>query len=162
MDSCEQTLESSLLKQIDRLRNLSQIDILTDWQIYFGVASVNTDFSQWELVSLTEQRRVVWERGRQEVWLGQQIVIPSHLNGYPLASLSCRLALTWWAEIAQVFVDGVLVQEGDLFDHSPRILLTPSAVPGRSVDVRLRLVSPIHDIGALMRSDKSRTWLVGG
>jgi alpha-mannosidase len=152
MDSCEQTVVSSLLTKIDRLRNLSQIDILTDWRIYIGAAPVNADLSQWELVSLTEKRTVVWERGRQEVWFGQRLVIPTQLQGYPVASLSCRLALTWWAEIAQVFVDGVLVQEGDLFDHSPRILLTPAAVPGTSVDVRLRLISPGHDIGALMRS----------
>ncbi len=152
MDSCEQTVEASLLKAIDRLRNLSQIDILTDWRIYIGSAPIDTDLSQWELVSLNEKRTISWARGRQEIWLGQQLVIPPHIQGYPVAGLTCRLALTWWADAAQVFVDGVLVQEGDLFDHSPRILLTPAAVPGTLIDVRLRLVSPGHDFGALMRS----------
>jgi alpha-mannosidase len=152
MDSCEQTLRASLLKAIDRLRNLSQIDILTDWRIYIGSAPIDADLSQWELVNLTEKHTVAWARGRQEVWFGQRLVIPAQLQGYPVIGLSCRLALTWWAEVAQVFVDGVLVQEGDLFEHSPRILLTPVAVPGTAVDVRLRLVSPAHDIGALMRS----------
>jgi alpha-mannosidase len=160
MDSCNQPLGASLLTALvglaslkeNRLRNLSQIDILTDWRIYIGAAPIDADLSQWDLVSLTEKRTVVWERGRQEVWFGQRLVIPHQLQGYPVASLSCRLALTWWAESAQVFVDGVLVQEGDLFDHSPRVLLTPAAVPGMAVDVRLRLVSPGHDLGALMRS----------
>ncbi len=135
-----------------RLRDLSQVVILTDWWICREGGSITADLSQWERVSLNEKGQIVWERGRQEIWLGQKLAIPTQLSGYPLTGLSCRLALTWWAEVAEVFVDGVLVQEGDLFDHSPRILLTPTLVPGTAVDVRLRLVSPAHDIGALMRS----------
>jgi alpha-mannosidase len=80
------------------------------------------------------------------------VVMPIDLHGYPVTSLSCRLAFTWWAEIAQVFVDGQLVQEGDLFDHSPRVVLMSAVVPGTAVDVRLRMISPGHDLGALMRS----------
>jgi alpha-mannosidase len=113
---------------------------------------MDADTSQWSRVSLNEKGQIVWERGRQEIWLAQELVIPTHLQGYPVTSLVCRLAFTWWAELAQVFVDGVLVQEGDLFDHSPRVLLMSAAVPGTFLDVRLRLVSPGHDIGALMRS----------
>ncbi len=189
MDSCEQTLASSLLTAIDQLRNLSQIDILTDWsilptppcraplswkgaplgetprphfplqggelsegsQILVGVPLVGT-FLNANPASLNEKGFVAWEGGRTEIWLGQQIVMPSQLQGYPVAGLACRLALTWWAEVAQVYVNGELVQEGDLFDHSTRILLTAAAVPGTAVDVWLRLVSPGHDRGALMRS----------
>ncbi|WP_373545201.1 alpha-mannosidase [Chamaesiphon sp.] len=142
----------SLLERIDRLRSLSQSNILTDWRLYLGSGSIDADPRQWELVSLNPKGQIVWERGRKEIWLAQQLSIPSALHGYAVTSLSCRLALTWWAETAQVFVDGELVQEGDLFDHSPRVLLMPVAVPGTFVDVRLRLVSPQHDIGALMRS----------
>ena len=142
----------SLLKRIDRLRSLSQSNILTDWRLNLGSGSVDADPRQWELVSLNPKGQIVWERGRKEIWLAQQLLIPATLHGYAVTSLSCRLALTWWAETAQVFVDGELVQEGDLFDCSPRVLLMPAAVPGTVVDVRLRLVSPQHDIGALMRS----------
>lgn len=140
MDSCEQTFVSSLLTEIDRLRQLSQIDILADWWM-------DTD-----RVNLNQKGHVAWDAGRQEVWLVQKLVIPAQLEGYPVTGCACRLALTWWAEVAQVFVDGELVQEGDLFDHSARILLTPAAVPGTTVEVKLRLVSPGHDRGALMRS----------
>ncbi len=160
MDSSEQSFVSSPRAKIDarhellcqRLRDLSQLVILTDWRICRAGGSVTADLNQWDAVSLNEKGYVGWERGRQEIWLGQKIVISTQLHGYPLAGLACRLAVTWWAEVAQVFVDGVLVQEGDLFDHSPRILLTPALVPGTAVDVRLRLVSPGHDLGALMRS----------
>jgi alpha-mannosidase len=152
MNDSEQSFVSSLLTAIERLRSLSQIDILTDWRMSLGCGSLATDPSQWDRVSLNQKGQIAWERGRQEIWLAQTLVIPTQIHGYPVSGLVCRLAFTWWAELAQVFVDGVLVQEGDLFDHSPRVLLMSAAVPGTSLDLRLRLISPGHDIGALMRS----------
>jgi len=47
------------------------------------------------------------------LWLAQRLIIPHDLQGYPLGVI-LRLALTWWAEAAQIFVNGVAVQEGDL------------------------------------------------
>ena len=152
MNDSEQNFISSIEIALERLRSLSQIDILTDWRMYLGDRSLDANTSKWDLVSLNQKGHSAWERGRQEIWLAQQLVIPTHLHGYPVTNLSCRLAFTWWAELAQVFIDGELVQEGDLFDHSPRVLLMSAAVPGTSLDLRLRLVSPGHDIGALMRS----------
>jgi alpha-mannosidase len=152
MNDSEQSFVSSLLTAIERLRSLSQIDILTDWRMSLGCGSLAADTHQWDQVNLNEKGQIAWERGRQEIWLAQTFVIPTQLQGYPVAGLVCRLAFTWWAELAQVFVDGVLVQEGDLFDHSPRVVLMPAAVPGTLIDLRVRLISPGHDIGALMRS----------
>ncbi len=168
MNDSEQSFVSSMLISLDaravreasayaeglcqRLRNLSQIDILTDWRICLAGGSLTADASKWDLARLNHKGQIEWERGRQEIWLARQLTLPAAVGGYPVTSLSCRLAFTWWAEVAQVFVNGELVQEGDLFDHSPRVLLMSEVVPGRSVDVRLRLVSPGHDIGALMRS----------
>ena len=160
MDSSDRNYGSSPAVKIDaraeilcqHLRDLSQVIILTDWRMCREGGAETVDVTQWAGVSLNEKGQIAWEQGRKEIWLGQQLAIPTELHGYPLTGLSCRLALTWWAEVAQVFIDGLLVQEGDLFDHSPRILLTPTLVPGTSVDVRLRLVSPAHDLGALMRS----------
>jgi alpha-mannosidase len=190
MDGCEQTFVSSLLDKIDRLRDLSQVNVLAGWGIgavadlptppcrvplrggeliegsqiievplagtrlggeSVGVPLVGT-LLNGNLASLNEKGFIAWEGGSQEIWLGQRLVLPTHVQDYPVAGLVCRLALTWWAELAQVFVNGVLVQEGDLFDHSARIVLTPAVVPGTAVEVWLRLVSPGHDRGALMRS----------
>jgi len=53
------------------------------------------------------------------LWLAQRLIIPHDLQGYPLQVIPA-LALTWWAEAAQIFVNGVAVQEGDLFDCSTR------------------------------------------
>ncbi len=152
MNDSEQSFVSSIEIALQRLRRLSQHDILADWRMCLGASSVDTDTSAWERASLNEKGQIAWVRGRQEIWLAQTVVMPIDLHGYPVTSLSCRLAFTWWAEIAQVFVDGQLVQEGDLFDHSPRVLLMSAVVPGTAVDVRLRMISPGHDIGALMRS----------
>lgn len=159
MDSSEQSFVSSAAVTVarvtslcQRLRELSQVDILANWSICREGGSVAADLSQWQQIVPNEKGQIGWERGRQTIWLGQRLVMPAALNGYPLTGLSCRLALTWWAEVAEVFVNGVLVQTGDLFDHSPRILLTPAVAAGEAIDVRLRLVSPGHDLGALMRS----------
>ncbi|MGA7936110.1 MAG: alpha-mannosidase, partial [Kovacikia sp.] len=62
------------------------------------------------------------------------------------------IALIWWAEGAQIFVNGQLVQEGDLFDCSTRLLLSHAVTPGEEFTIALRLVSPGHDDGALVRS----------
>jgi alpha-mannosidase len=152
MDSADRVSESSLLVKIDRLRELSQIDILTDWRVCRADVSVDADLSGWDEVSLNEKGNVWWERGSQVLWVGRKLLIPADICGYPVTSLSCRVALTWWADLTQVYVDGVLVQVGDLFEHSARVLLTIAAVPGTVIDVRLRLVSPQHDDGGLMRS----------
>jgi len=87
---------------------------------------------------------------RAALWLAQRLIIPHDLQGYPLQVI-LRLALTWWAEAAQIFVNGVAVQEGDLFDCSTRVLLSPSVTSGEEITT-LRLVSPSHDDGALVRS----------
>ena len=69
-----------------------------------------------------------------------------------MAGLCLRLALTWWAEDVQIFINGVLVQSGDLLDYFTRVLLSESATPGAEIIVALRLVSPSHCEGGLMRS----------
>ena len=83
---------------------------------------------------------------------GQQFVIPDNLHGYPVVGLRLLLGLAWWAEDAQIFVNGELVGQGDLFDCADRVLLSSSANPKDEFLVILRLVSPGHDSGALVRS----------
>ncbi|ACK66455.1 glycosyl hydrolase 38 domain protein [Rippkaea orientalis PCC 8801] len=142
-----------ILETIDQLRQLTQTDVQIGWvhtgdEIDFN--SINLD--AWEKGELNEKGYIIWPAGKQVKWLGQKFIIPDHLKGYPLAGLTLRLALTWWAEDAKIFVNNQLVQEGDLFDSSSRILLTSSVQPGEEILVLLRLVSPGHDIGGLMKS----------
>ncbi|MGL5807196.1 MAG: alpha-mannosidase [Xenococcaceae cyanobacterium] len=148
---------------IDKLYRLTQIDVQSNWRyldddLFISKDETANKFSvaiepkEWQLVGLNEKKYITFSAGRQVRWLAQKFVIPDRLESYPLQGLCLRLVLTWWAEDAQVFVNGKLVQQGDLFDSSARILLTRSANPGEEITVAIRLVSPGHDLGALMRS----------
>ena len=146
-------------RAIAKLRQLVQLEIQHIWRditllnivsLSRNLAMVNLDSCQTAPVN--EKGYIVFAKGRQTVWLAQKITVPQTLAGYPLAGLSLRLVLTWWAQSARVFIDGKLVQEGDLFDSSARVLVTKNAVPGREYVIAICLVSPNHDIGALMRS----------
>jgi alpha-mannosidase len=142
---------------IKRLRALTQVSVQNHWRycpqdLPAELANQSERWSDWATADLNPKGYIVWSAGRQVMWLSQRFIIPQALQEYPLAGLALRLALTWWAESAQIFVNGQLVQEGDLFDSSGRVLLAESVVPGQEIAVALRLVSPGHDIGALMRS----------
>jgi alpha-mannosidase len=148
-------MDNQIIKTITKLRNLTEIDTQSDW-FYFPQdipqPPLEKDIKNWERATPNEKGNLAGEKGRKVRWFAQKIIIPLTLQGYPLEGLSLRLVLTWWAERAQIFVNGKLVQEGDLFDSSTRLLLTPQATPRQEILVSLRLVSPGHDIGALMQS----------
>ncbi|MDZ7960027.1 MAG: alpha-mannosidase [Aulosira sp. DedQUE10] len=141
---------------IEQLRSCSQVNLQStwlyqesDWDITEVAAS---DLSAWTPVQLNAKGHIAWTTGKQVLWLAQKLVVPQDLQGYPLAGLSLRLALLWWADAAEIYVNGELVLEGDLFDCSPRVLLSQRVTPGEELIVALRLVSPGHDNGALVRS----------
>lgn len=142
---------------IERLRQLTQIKVQANWQ-YWDADREGTsivppaDFSNWSVLEINAKGHIAWPAGRKVLWLAQRFVIARDLQGYPLAGMALRLVLTWWAEDAKVFVNGKLVQEGDLFDFSVRVLLSSSSVVGEEITVVLRLVSPGHDRGALVHS----------
>ncbi|GAB4460633.1 MAG: hypothetical protein OHK0037_08170 [Elainellaceae cyanobacterium] len=126
-----------------------------DWCATAGDPSHALDPATWKTwgkIPLNAKGHIPWTKGRQVLWLAQEIVVPDALEAYPLAGLTLRLALTWWAEDAQIFVDGQLAQAGDLFDCMARVVLREQVQPGERIPVALRLVSPGHDDGALVRS----------
>jgi alpha-mannosidase len=134
------------------LRRLSQVDVQCQWRLCPALPTPQGDLASYPMAPLNDQGYITWAKGQQVQWLAQSFQVPSALAGYPVQGLVLRLALTWWAEDAQIFVQGQLVQQGDLFDSKTRIVLTPQAQPGERITVALRLVSPGHDIGALMQS----------
>jgi len=141
---------------IAKLQSQTQLDIQDNWHDYSEFNPNQdltvTDFRNQPIAKLNDQRYIVFPQGRKVKWLVQKITIPHSLVDYPLSGLTLRLALTWWAEDAQIFVNGKLLQEGDLFDSSARVLITNNSIIGQEFLVAIRLVSPNHDIGALMRS----------
>lgn len=142
---------------VERLRALTHVNAQNGWRycpqdLPAAVATEAQRWNNWSTAELNSKGYIVWSPGRQVIWLSQHFVVPQDLQGYPLSGLGWRLVLTWWAEDAQIFVNGQLVQAGDLFDSSARVLLSLAVTPGEEITVALRLVSPGHDIGALMRS----------
>ncbi|KJH72349.1 alpha-mannosidase [Aliterella atlantica] len=160
MNSLVAESSKQISSAIALLRSCSQTDILPSWYCYAADISISqvmgnlapANCSNWEIKQLDRKGHIPWSKGQQVLWLVQKLVIPESLQDYPLAGLSLKLALTWWAESAQVFVNGQLVQEGDLFDCSARVLLSPQVTPQQEISVAIRLVSPSHDEGALVRS----------
>lgn len=138
---------------VEKLRRLSQVEVQSGWRYCdsdSAVSSVNICNSP--VAKLNDKGHIAWPSGKQVLYLGQQFVIPDNLHGYPVIGLRLLLGLTWWAEDAQIFVNGELVGQGDLFDSAARVLLSSSANPKDEFLVILRLVSPGHDSGALVRS----------
>ena len=127
---------------VGRLRSRCVVDVMAGWRSVDG-----------NLMSLNEKGQIVWPKGRESLELVQQVALPESCLG-----MVARLGLTWWAEKADVFVAGVLVQSGDLFDHTCRVMLNsgidlPNDLIGDlAIEVRLKLLSPGHDAGALMLS----------
>lgn len=132
------------------LRRLTQLDIQDRWCATTSPALVPPP--PGAIAPLNDRRHIAWDQGRQVLWLQQRIIVPSDLDAYPLDGMTLRLSLTWWAEQADLFVNGAWVQAGDLFDCSTRVVLTHTVQPGQSFNVALRLVSPGHDRGALVQS----------
>ncbi|AFZ25988.1 alpha-mannosidase [Cylindrospermum stagnale PCC 7417] len=141
---------------IEQLRSCCQVNIQSTWlcrefdSVITDIAA--SDLSNWQSVQLNAKEHIAWTGGKKVLWLVQRLVVPHDLHGYPLAGLCLRLALVWWAESAEIYLNGELVLEGDLFDCSPRVLVSQGVTPGEELIVALRLVSPGHDDGALVRS----------
>lgn len=142
---------ATIEQAIAKLRQLVTLDTHHSWRD-LGDNSAPVDLDLYPTVALNDKGYIVFPPGKKVKWLGQKLLIPQALQGYPLQGLSLRLVLTWWADDAQIFINGELVQQGDLFDSSARVMITDDVQPGSEYLVTIRLVSPGHDIGALMRS----------
>ncbi|MDF5717253.1 MAG: alpha-mannosidase [Rhizonema sp. NSF051] len=145
-----------ILAAIDKLRSCCQVNIQEYWrflEIDLTVAELSEhNVLDWETAQLNHKGYLTWAGGQKVLWLVQKVVVPQNLQGYALQGLSLRLPLHWWADSAQIYVNGKLVVEGDLFDCSPRVLLSCGVTPGEEFLVALRLVSPSHCDGALVKS----------
>ncbi|MFN6496294.1 MAG: alpha-mannosidase [Nostoc sp. DedQUE01] len=151
-----QSQTNFISQAIEQLRSFSQVNLQSTW-LYRESDQTITDvtasnLSDWQHVELNAKEHIAWTGGKKVLWLVQKLVVPQDLQGYPLAGLSLRLALVWWADAAEIYVNGKLALEGDLFDCSPRVLLSRGVTPKEEFIVALRLVSPGHCDGALVRS----------
>lgn len=163
-DPLPATLAESLEIQLKRLRSLSLVSVQSSWQLLpasdigGAVAALaaaqapDQRPAQGSSALLDHRGYVVWPQGKQCLWLGQWLQWPKAVNGFSVEGYQARLALRWWAELAEIYVDGELIQSGDLFDCFTRVLLSSAVRPGDGVAIALKLVSPGHDQGALVQS----------
>ncbi|PSB54072.1 alpha-mannosidase [filamentous cyanobacterium Phorm 6] len=144
---------NNISEVVEKLRRLSQVEVQSGWR-YCDCDQVagSVGICNGPVAELNGKGHIAWPSGKQVIYLGQHFVVPNNLHGYPVVGLRLLLGLTWWAEDAQIFVGGELVGQGDLFDCADRVLLSASVNPGDEFWVMLRLVSPGHDSGALVRS----------
>jgi alpha-mannosidase len=95
---------------------------------------------------------IVWPRGGAERILRQRCCCPEPWRRLGPSQACARLVLRWWAEAAELWVDGEPVLAGDLFDTACRWPLPPRWWAGEALELELRLRSPRHDDGALIHS----------
>jgi len=141
-----------------RLRRLSQQDVKQSWHRCPETMPTQPrplqeqDWQNWPLSSLNDRHHIAWPRGKVSLWLHQRFTWPVELNGYSLEGHAAKLALRWWADQAELYVNGDLAHTGDIFDCWTSLDLTGHVIPGQTVDVTLKLLSPGHDDGALVHS----------
>ncbi len=97
---------------------------------------------------------VIWPRGG--LWNDLRLFLPCppawRRHGAGPESLRARLVLRWWADAAELRVNGAVVHRGDLFDTACRWALPGCWWQGEALELHLRLRSPLHDDGALIAS----------
>lgn len=146
-----------IVQSLGQLQSFVSIQTQQQWQYYLAHDTRNhyTNFELDLLESIlgNENGYLVFPKGGQLAWFYQRFILPHDIKNYEIEGLHCRLNLTWWAAEAKIYVNGELVCEGDLFDSSTRLSLSPSAKPGETFEVAIALISPAHDIGALMKSE---------
>ena len=93
-----------------------------------------------------------WPRGGRWISLRLQLVCPESWQVAQRGDRRARLALCWWADAVELWADGALVHQGDLFDSACRWALPSPWWEGQPLQLELRLRSPLHDDGALIHS----------
>ena len=97
---------------------------------------------------------LIWPRGGQWRRLRLELACPEPWRQLqvPAPVAQARLVLCWWADTAELRVDGQVVHGGDLFDTACRWVLPQRWWQGEALLIELRLRSPLHDDGALIES----------
>ena len=138
---------------IETFRSRSRRDLRAGWR-RSGAAQagffLNESWGATHRPDWAKRGLLIWPRGRQWLRLEQRLSWPDGWSNRD--SCRARLVLSWWAEQMRLWVDGVLVHEGDLFDTACRWPLPGRCRQGAALDLVLELCSPLHDDGALISS----------
>lgn len=149
-----QGLDPQLPPEIETFRSRSRLDLLSAWQRRGPDGSWQEALAEpWARLHRPEWHArglMAWPRGGQTRRLVLEVSCPPSWRGR--APALARLVLRWWADAAELRVDGRTVHRGDLFDNSCRWALPQRWWEGEPLLLELELRSPLHDDGALMLS----------
>ncbi|MFL0769114.1 MAG: alpha-mannosidase [Prochlorococcus sp.] len=142
------------LAWIETFRSRSCLDLKARWYRINDPAQQSAFADAWgqkHRPDWVERGLLVWPRGG--VWLRLEQILRWPEAWRDFRSSRLRIVLHWWADQARLWVDGVLVHQGDLFDTTCRWPVPDKARSGEPLRLQLELRSPCHDDGALITSD---------
>ena len=150
-------LQARRLAWIETFRSRSRLNLLPDWHRCGDFRTQSVLQEPWGAKyrpDWAERGLLIWPRGGVWLRIEQTISWPKHWHR--CSDSHERLVLSWWADQVRLWVDGVLVHEGDLFDTRCRLRLPDHWRDGPGLRVLLECRSPCHDDGALLSSDLVR------
>ena len=150
----QKRLQAQRLAWIETFRSRSRRDLKPGWYCQGDRErrSVLQDaWGQTHRPDWVKRGLLVWPRGGVWLQLQQEILCPEDWRQVRGSCL--RLVLSWWADQVRLWVDGVLIHQGDLFDTTCRWMLPESICRDQPLKLLLELRSPCHDDGALINSE---------
>ena len=150
----QKQLKPRRLAWIETFRSRSRLDLKAGWYRMKDPDQCSVLADQWgqkHRPDWVERGLLVWPRGGVWLQLEQKLSWPDDWRAFCASRL--RIVLQWWADEARLWVDGVLVHQGDLFDTTCRWPVPETARAGEPLRLQLELRSPCHDDGALITSD---------
>ena len=150
-------LQPRRLAWIETFRRGSRLDLLPFWHRcgdFYRNSVLTESWGTLHRPDWAKRGLMIWPRGGVWLRIEQTITWPEHWQH--CSDCQERLVLSWWADQVRLWVDGVLVHEGDLFDTRCRWMLPVHWRQREGLRLVLELRSPCHDDGALIRSELVR------
>ena len=139
-----------------RSRDPWRLDLQHRWLCADGSAAWAASKRRGLRQEWQKQGYLVWPRGGCTQPLHLILKAPPHWQqaraGAAAGAATARLVLRWWAERAELRLNGRMERQGDLFDAACRLPLPDHWLAGGDLEVDLVLQSPRHDEGALLHS----------
>ncbi|MEB3306791.1 MAG: glycoside hydrolase family 38 C-terminal domain-containing protein [Cyanobacteriota bacterium] len=147
--------EVPLPERIETFQSSFALDLQPRWLLQRPDGSWDPALGQaWGVRHRPDWHRrglIIVPRGGREQWLRLSLACPPRWRS--LAGVArARLVLRWWAEAVELRLDTTPVHRGDLFDSACRWVVPGDWWHRRTLELELRLRSPLHDDGALVHS----------